>query len=410
MIRIKKSKIVNQKSKIIYLLVLMGLMTSCEEAKRELFSVDSIPPGQVYGEYVDNVAGGAIITYSVPGDEDLMYVKAVYKMSDGTKVEQTSSAYTTKIVIEGLGRAEKQTVQLICCDRSGNESAPYPVEIEPLDSPIYEIQESIQMSPDFGGIRIIWDNPLKASVVLTVYEVVTMGNNKTMVEVQSIYTGSAKGKYNIRGLPSEETTFAILVRDRWSNRTEMKNETCTPFFEQKLDRKKFGKWNPAGIPYDALTSQGWNIENLWNGLLTDPGFSFSSSVTLPRSITFNMGQSAILGRMKVFQRTSSSQLFAGYNVKRFQLWGSPTDNVTAEFNTWIFFGDFTSVKPSGLPLGQLNDEDRAAGTNGEDYEIENTDENSVPVQYIRIHIMETWGGGMSVAQFNEMEFYGQIVE
>ena len=403
---IRKKLIIMNRINLLFIF-LLGLMVACDEEKRGQYATDSIPPGQVYGVEVENVAGGAIITYSVPSDEDLLYVKVVYRMWDGTQVEQTSSAYTTRIVVEGLGRAEKQTVHLICGDRSGNESAPYPVDIEPLDSPIYAIHESIEITPDFGGIRLTWTNPLKASVVLTVYEV---DKNDRLVEVQSIYTGSAEGKYNIRGYPAEETTFAVLVRDRWKNKTDMKNGTYVPFFEEKLDRKKFGKWNPSGIPYQELVSSGvaWSVDRLWDGLLTDPGFSFPSTVTLPYSLTFNMGQTAVLCRIKVFQRTSSNQLFNGYNVKRFQLYASPHPEVNANIATWLFLGDFTSVKPSGLPLGQLSDEDRAVGDNGEDYTIEINDD--VPVQYIRVHIMETWGGGMNVAQLYEMEFYGQIIE
>jgi len=397
-------RIKNQRSKIVNLLVVMWLMMSCVEVERGQYAIDNVPPGQVSNVEHENVPGGAIITYTIPTDEDLLYVKVVYRMSDGTQVEQKSSARTTKIVVEGLGRSQKQTVQLICGDLSGNESTPYELEIEPLDAPIYEILESVIITDDFGGIAVRWNNPLKAQVVLTIY---VLDEYNRFVEVQNVYSASVTGKFNLRGYPAEERTFAVTVRDRWKNKTDMKSENCTPFFEEKLNRLKFGRWNPTGIPYDALSNQGWDIERLWDGLLSDPGFSTSTTAAFPVSATFNLGQTAYLVRIKVFQRTSSNQLFSGYNVKRFQLWASPHPNVNADFATWLFLGDFTSQKPSELPLGQVSDEDKAYAEAGEDYAVE---ENSdVAVQYIRLYIMENWGGGSTVGQFYEMEFYGKIV-
>lgn len=386
--------------------LLMWLMMACGEENRWQYATDNIPPGQVSNVEVENVPGGSIITYTVPSDDDLLYVKAVYRMSDGTQVEQKSSATNPKIIVEGLGRSKKQTAQLICGDRSGNESEPYPVEIEPLDATIYEIKKSIEMFPDYGGILLTWSNPLKTNTVFTLY--VRDEEDGTYEEVENIYTASEEGKYNLRGFPAEERTFAVCVRDRWRNRTDTVSGNIIPLFEEQMDRRKFVRWNPAGIPYLVLPNQGWEIENLWNGMGGDQnGWSSSQTHTIPQSITFDMGQLALLNRIKVFQRTTANQLFSGYNVKRFQLWASPHTNVNADFATWLFMGDFTSVKPSGLPDGQLTEEDNAYGAAGEDYMIQ--ENRLTPVRYIRVYILSTHGGGMNVAQFCEIDFFGQIV-
>ena len=386
-------------------ILLVGLMIACDEVEKSQYATDSVPPGQVSDVDVDNVPGGAVITYKVPDDDDLLYVKAVYRMSDGTQVEQKSSAYTTRIVVEGLGRAQKQTVQLICGDLSGNESAPYLQEIDPLDSPIYEIQESIQMTEDYGGINILWNNPLKASVVLTLY---VLDEYNRFVEIQNVYTASAEGSYSIRGFPVEERTFAVTVRDRWKNKTDMVSGAYTPWFEEKLDRFKFARWNPPGIPYSQFGDPDVPIERLWNGITeNETGYSTNTDWIIPRSITFNLGQSAKLNRIKVWQRTNGTTLtFAVYNVRKFELWGSPHPNVNEDFDTWTFLGDFTAVKPSGLPLGQVTEEDRAYALAGEDYMVQENRELSV--QYVRIHVKELWGGGTTPAQFCEIEFYGEI--
>ena len=386
--------------------VFMGLMMSCGELEKGQYATDSIPPGQVSNVEVENVPGGAVLTYHLPDDDDLLYVKVLYTMSDGTQAEQKGSGYTSKLVIEGLGLSAKQTVQLICGDRSGNESAPVSAEIEPLDAPIYDILKSLQITEDFGGVRFTWDNPLKASIILTLY---VLNEKGSFEELQNVYSSLPEAKYSIRGYHyGEEKTFGVVVKDRWNNKTEMISGAFMPLFEEQLERTKFRRWNPPGIPYMELNAT-WTLENLWDGLLVDPGYS-TPAVALPVSITFNLGQRAKLNRIKVYQRQGEDAnrvplLFGWGNFRDFQVWGSPTPDVTEDFSKWILLGDFTSVKPSGLPSGQLTEEDVAYGTAGEEYIIE--DNNDVPVQYVRVHVMSTHGGITNVQAW-EMEFFGLI--
>ncbi|MGV8136694.1 MAG: DUF4959 domain-containing protein [Mangrovibacterium sp.] len=392
--------------KIIYFWIILVGLASCQEEERGQYATDDVPPGKVKDVRVVNVPGGAIITYTIPSDDDLLYVKVLYTMPDGSTDERESSVYSNELRIEGLARAKKQTVKLICGDRSGNESEPVLQEIEPLDSPIYSILESVQMSNDFGGIKTTWENPTGQDVILTFYVQDTLSNQ--MVELQSAYTNSKAGKFNIRGYPPKEQVFGLLVRDRYENKTEMISGTFLPRFEEQIDPSKFSKWNPPGIPYSEIG--GWGIANIWNGLLADNGFSFPTTNRLPNSATFDMGQTALINRIKWYQRMSSSQAWAGYNTSKFQLWGSPTSSVTDDFATWIYLGeyDLVATKPSGSPLGTVTQEDTDFAAVGIDLQVEVN--NNVPVRYIRIHFMETFSGGMNVAQLWEIELFGQIVK
>jgi len=384
--------------------VFMGLMMGCVDVERVQYATDSIPPGQVSNVDVENVPGGAILTYHLPDDDDLLYVKVVYHMSDGTPAEQKGSGYTSKLVVEGLGLSAKQTVHLICGDRSGNESAPVPVEIEPLDAPIYEMLKTMQITEDFGGVRIVWDNPLKELAVLTLY---VLNEKGRFDEIQNVYTSSS-GRFFIRDYPPEETTFAVTVRDRWNNKTDMFIDTYIPLFDSQLDRTKFRRWNPPGIPYLELPGSAWSIERWWDGLLVAPGYSTPAGITFPVSITFNLGQLARLSRIKLFQRTGDDSvigplLFNWGNIKEFSLWASPHPDVTDDFSGWLFMGEFESVKPSGLPLGQLTEEDIAYAEAGEDFSIE--DNSDVYVQYVRINVKSVHGVNQLVQGW-EIELFG----
>lgn len=385
---------------LIYILFL-SILSSCKEEERGQYPVDSIPPGQVTNIEVENVPGGAIVSYTIPDDDDLLYVKVDYFLDNGRPMEMKASAYANSLEIEGLGKSREQQVTITAVDRSANASAPVNVTIHPLDAPIFEVLKTVTVRDDFGGIRIDWENPLRADVVLTVS---TPDVTNELVEVENFYSNARAGFGNLRGYPAEEKTFAIHLRDRWGNMTDTLVGQYHPLHEEILDRSKFRKWNPPGIPYVDLGWPEWTINGLWDGN-TAIGFSLSSTVTLPHSITFDMGQTAKVSRFKLFQRTSGGQLYTGGNVKRFKLYGSDHPGVSDDPTTWHFLGNFESYKPSGLPLGQTTAEDLAyAGVAGEDY---NLDLDAPRIRYIRMEVEATWGGSRAV-QIMELQFFGDI--
>jgi len=381
--------------------LILPLLISCSKEERGQYSLDDIPPGEVRSPTVKNVSGGAIISYNIPEDEDLLYVKAIYTLDNGTVMEQKASAYENTLKVEGMGRSRQQTVQLIAYDRSKNESKPVTVNIHPLDAPIYDILNSVQVKDDFGGVNIAWKNPSEAEVVLMI---LTPDNLNNYISAETFYTKAKIGKGNLRGYPAEETIFAVALRDRWGNYTDTLSGTYFPKPEEQLDRLLFRRWNPTGIPYMDLANQGWIIEKLWDNTTNNPGFSLPLTASLPASFTFDLGQTAKLSRFKLFHR-GADQLYSGGNLKKFQVWGSAHPNVNEDFNTWVKIGDYDSFKPSGLPTGQTSAEDIAfAAVAGEDFNVA----FEVPkIRYLRFVVQETWGGNVS-AQVMEMRFFGEI--
>ena len=65
---------------ILFILLLGIVATACKD---EMFTgqtpVDGVAPLQIKNPEVINVEGGALITYDLPDEEDLLYVEAKYK-------------------------------------------------------------------------------------------------------------------------------------------------------------------------------------------------------------------------------------------------------------------------------------------------------------------------------------------
>ena len=64
--------------KLFYILIL--LVYGCSEESHQAYGSDNDPPGKVTITSIENVAGGAIIKFIPPSDEDLLYISASIKM------------------------------------------------------------------------------------------------------------------------------------------------------------------------------------------------------------------------------------------------------------------------------------------------------------------------------------------
>jgi hypothetical protein len=382
-------------------LLLIACSWGCQEEERGQIPLDNIPPGQVTSVSVKNVPGGAIISYTIPDDKDLLYVKAVYKLDNGTVMEQKASAYSNELEIVGIGKSAKQMVQIITGDRSKNESKPLEVEIHPQDSPIYDVLRSMEIQNDFGGIRVTWENPLEMEIII---DIDTLDQENQYTSAGTFYTKTTIGKNWLRGCSPIEQLYAVSIRDRWGNTTDTVSGLYQPYREEQIDPERFRRWNPPGIPYGCYTI--YHIENLWDGNYLSE-FLTSTSGKLGDSFTFDMGQLAKLSRVKVIQFTGNGEWAFGYgNMRSFEFYASPHPNVDQNEDTWIFMGAYESNKPSGLPVGQNTAEDIELARNGEDFMV---DISLPPVRYLRFKFLRTWGG-VNYLDFCELELFGVPVE
>jgi len=115
----------------------------------------------------------------------------------------------------------------------------------------------------------------------------------------------------------------------------------------------------------------------------------------------DLGVTGQLSRIRLFQR-SEPYVFAEGNPRKFEVWGAQTLDPSGSWDSWIKLMDCTSVKPSGLPMGQNNNEDLDRSHNGEDFICSPTNPK---VRYIRIKVTRTWSGGDNT-QISELQFFG----
>lgn len=384
---------------------MLAFISGCEEDVKEPLFKDSNPPGKVSNAEVLNMPGAALITYTLPSDEDLLYVKAEYTLSTGVKAEAKSSNFLSSLIVEGFGDTNEKTITLYAVDRSENVSDPVTVKVNPELPDVHAVSNTIEMIPDFGGVQFKWTNENNAALSYMIYATDSTG---TLAEVQTVYSAMTDGQFTIRGYAPEETEFAMVVRDRWDNYSEMAKIIVTPLFEEELDKDKFNK-----IVLD--NDQDWSA---WEGRYEfsydgDPNtFNHTWAGTgWPQYFTVDLGVNARLSRFILQQRQNF--FYAHGNLRLFDVWGSkeepaqdgsldgwyPLRVATAPYNNGCI-----GIRPT--QQGGTADEDQEHFKNGDEFSFTLEDPE---VRYIRIVVNETWGlTGFS--HFGEITFFGQVVE
>lgn len=239
----------------------------CQEMPDMSDPKDNVPPGIISNPVVENINGGAIITYSLPNDKDLLGVKAIYSLKDdGEKLEMYSSAFRDTIELKGFADTKEREVTLICIDKSYNESNPVVVKINPLTPPIDLIRETLKINTAFGGVRATWNNRFKENIALSLYVEDSLGY---MTHYDTYYSASIEDGVTFRGLDPVEKRFKIEMRDRWDNYAEPLTFTLTPLFEEEILPRHPSTlevlWDIAYGAYDGTRAWRGDFMRLYNG-------------------------------------------------------------------------------------------------------------------------------------------------
>ena len=390
--------------KLLYIISIIGVfawLTGCEEDIRTPLFSDAQAPMPVSSPEVTNLAGAAIISYTLPADEDLLYIRAEYTLESGLEVETKSSNFLNQVLVEGFGNTSEKTVTLYAVDRSENESTPVQVKVNPELPNVHLVQNSVEMIPDFGGVQFRWTNENNAALSYLILATDSTGN---LSEVETVYSGVTNGLYTVRGFAPEEKEFGIVLRDRWDNSSDTAKITVTPLFEQKLDNSKINKitldndhdWGAWEGKYEYAFDNNINTFNhTWAG----SGW--------PQLMTIDLGMEVRLSRVNIVQRQNFP--YAHGNPRLLDIYGMLEEPAQdGGFDNWIPMrvapqNGCVASRPS--IEGGTSAEDQEHLISGDEYSFTLDDPN---IRYIRLVVNETWGlTGFS--HFGEITFYGQVI-
>ncbi|MCD6201121.1 MAG: DUF4959 domain-containing protein [Bacteroidales bacterium] len=394
---------------IVFSVLILIVFSGCkEESLIGPIDHDTQPPGPVVVKKVTAVPGGFDVVYDLPGDKDLLMVKAVYDIREGVQSDVRASYFTNEMEVLGFGDTLEHQVSLYAVDRSNNISEPVTFTGHPLTPPVHMIAKSIKIVPDWGGAKYTWVNTTKSPVAIMLVAPDSLGR---MQVAHTVYTSVDTGTYSLRGYDTIPTHFYAIVRDHWDNlsdtvKPDTPDYTVIPWYEVRLDKTKFRLVSlDNDTRWDAWEGKP---EFLWDDDFTTFGHTQGDHPN-PQIITIDLGVKVILSRFKVYQR-SHSQTYYAYNhgnPKKYDVYGSLTiPDQSGDLSQWPTLRETcVSWKPSGLPNGQNTDEDIQHFMEGDEYPVTNL----VPIRYFRLAVLETWDGAGFVDPC-EFTFWGNVLE
>ncbi len=384
------------------ILIVFGL-SRCSDIRLEPLTNNGEKPGKLSNITVTNEHGGATITYMLPDDPQLLYVEAEF-LSEGTGEKRSvkSSVFKNSLTLDGFMSTDERTVQLYTVNRSEVRSDPEEVTIKPLVSPIEVAFETLHATQDFGGVNLQFDNETGNEYVLYI---LTKGEGNDWAVYDRLYTMEKRPNYTSRGLVAEPQDFAFFFQDKWQNTSDTLFQNITPLYEEELDKSLWKHYLLDNDNYYPLYPDR-PLSNLWSKSTKNFTMAPYPGIELPVWFTIDLGQTAVLGRMKmnaINASTSNYQWFYSTGTPRaFEVWGSNDPSYDGSWDKWTLLDRFESVKPSGLPIGHNAPEDIAAGLAGEDYKFSNFDH---AYRYIRFKVIQTWGSRPDI-MLQELTFWG----
>ncbi|MDH7460094.1 DUF5000 domain-containing lipoprotein [Chitinophagaceae bacterium 26-R-25] len=395
----------------LYILSFSLLALGCkQETLNSPIVTNSNAPGTVANVKVVNANGKASITYSLPSDKDLQYVKAVYETSPGVAAQVIASRYANNLIVDGFGDTLPHTIKLYSVNSSEVASAPVDVAVQPLTPGYILARRSLEVNITFGGFTIKALNPTGDNLaIIPMVDTTGKGNWGQTTGMDNVYSADTIITATIRNQPSVERKYAFAVRDRWFHYSDTLFLTLTPLFEQQLDKSKFAT---LVLPHDAtvLNNGGYT----WPYYMYDgnyhPGwpstyFTVESSIT-PQMVTIDLGAIHTLSRFQINPYLEvGNYYYVRGNPKDFEVWGSnspdlndPVSAANEPGSSWAKIGTYHVTKPSGSSYQIETTADQQAAYNGWQFDFPT---GLKDYRYIRVRQLSNWQGSyfLTIAEF-----------
>ena len=395
------------KLKYITVVALASLCACSEEVGYREPSGSSEIPELVSNVTVSNYAGKSTIHYELPNDPNLLYVKAVYSITNGKQLESKSSYYVDSLVVEGFADQEDGApyeVTLYSVNRQDQESEPVTITVNPLQSPIWPVLESIDVQNAFGGFKLSASNESEQAVGILILEKNLVGEWEVDNNL-SVYSSNKEIASQVAGMDTIVHDYGIVVRDRWGNLTDTIFQEVLPIYETEISRAAFAHYPlPGDVP---MVSNGGIVRALWDNrygwpvCFTSLDASYSSQ---PAIVTIDMGLDAKVSKVWLRPFQEISGLFYDYcTPKYFELYGSVAPNPSGELDgTWTLLGTYELKKPSNSPGKTETPADQEAARAGFFFEV---DLDAPRLRYLRIKNLQNWSGFGTLA-LDELRVYG----
>lgn len=294
-----------------------------------------------------------------------------------------------QVDIPGLSETT-HTFVIITNDKNGDKSIPVQISGAAYGAKFREtiFNRTINELVFASGVLTIQWNPESAgnAVGTEIVYADTDGATKTMLfpidEMDAELVGFKPGTtltYRTGFIPAEgavDTFYTDIV-------------SLKPELEELLDWSKFAEVRLPTDTYQQHASLQTSMNKMWNDDISNSSNLFLTVPFLspiPQWFTFDLGAEASVSRLRLWHR--AGWYYDLGNLKHFEVYGSNDPDPDGSWDSWTEIGEFHSVKPSGLPLGETNQQDLDYILAGEEFVFE---KNLPSYRYLRFKTLGVWG-------------------
>lgn len=396
------------KNKYIYILLMLVIsFVACKDDE-----LDKTAPGKVTNISYKPTNGGAILKFTAPNDEDLLYVKAVYTNALGKVVFKVSSHYGDSIEIDGFKDATVNRVKLYAIDRSDNASEAAEIDVMPLKSFIYTVQESVELKEQLGGVRLTWNNPDMKTVFVYVH---FSKGGKTYERILS--SSLSNPVMMIRGLDPEEYSFSVTVEDFNGNKTEkVEVGKYKPLLEQKINKSTWKVLQNLSVDGDKWEG---TLASFWDDVIDTKESGADNSYFIinrddnggmlkwPLDIVVDLNKTVVINRFVVWQRAfayknaEQNGVSTDYYYYKEENMRSFSVSVSTDKLTWTSLGTFDIGDPRDA-AGEIPSSKYKEAVDGHEFNLETV---SQPFRYFKFRLLSNYGSETNVYG-SEITLYG----
>ena len=419
----------NYNIKLLYLTLLVLFFAGCKEVERfKPASDDSTPPGKVTLKSYKALYGGARFFYTLPADEDLLSVEAVYTSESGKNFTFASSYFIDSLDVYGFPDTKEHSIQLFAVDRAGNRSEPLDVSVEPLEPAFSRVAKNLEVKPGFSSFFLDWDNELEQNINVYVdFNFNLDGENRTLTSVFS--SNLAEDRRFINDLflpPTEKVGVKIRVEDIYGNITETMDKGSISLYEDnKIPKAAWTLPNPndsiGGIPMvfgngyegrnryviDDIIDRGDNLNFMHTNSRGRTGKT--SDGNMPWNVIIDLGDYYELSRIITVQRHSGGLA----NISRGQYYRNENVGI---YNMYIWDDDsnsweYVSQNQISVPQGLSELEFVKLGEAGDmAYMYPDEPAYTKPTRWFRYEAIKSFNGNYTLEDANclsEITLYGK---
>ena len=269
---------------------------SCDDDHKQIQE-----PKPVTGLTYEAGPGNVLLKWAAPETEGVSYIEIVYKSDDETAKKVLVFGQATEKLIYGFANEKLYTFTVTVYMQDGSKSAPQTIQAAPEKPAFIDLQSTIEISNNFGGIDLKWNNLSGDKFYINVQYTTGEGELQD-AEIDVLEEGAGKQFVSITGVLNADVNVSV---------SDIVGNTTAPlvYYFKNLEKGKFDRsiWEipdfssqeAVGEDGKALNLLDGNKTTFWHSKWYDADASLKK---FPHYVTFDLKRTVKISKVEITQR------------------------------------------------------------------------------------------------------------